>query len=401
MTNAALAWGSALIAFCPILSLLFFLSYPKAQLVIVVTTAAFFFLCSSLAAGLVWYVLDEVIGLPGGSTLWVLLPGVVSQFLFRCAFVRMYHVVEQVIQNSLERYELQHPPVNTTANTGGVNDNQTAIGSDDTIVPPRSEEDDIAVARTTTAPNASSSSSLPPQQQQLQLHQWARLQLELNDFACAIAAATGFGGMHAILFYGTLLASETSLNRHATGGTLYQPSCLNMPSLVVSAIMTMFFSILDVYWMLLTFFGMRRRMLFQRSSSSSDGTMNLFADHETDIANSSTHHQRLNNNSRGSGNVCLLFCLVSHLAASLATTANIFTNGCVASLPLLGVVTVLTAIMYTTRIHRIYLPPTAAAVRNVTTTTTTTSVPPPALAVGVANRLGLVVNTAPDPYHRD
>lgn len=389
MTNPALAWGSAFIAFSPILSLLFFLSYPKAQLVIVVTTSAFFFLCSSLVAGLFWYLLDELIGLPGGSTIWVLLPGVLSQFLFRCAFVHVYHLVEQVIQNSLERYEQQNPPDSNNDRGNDAHPNIASIGSDQTVAV---EDDDHVVdgnvrGRTPAAPAAGSS----PQQQ---LHHWARLQLEMNDFACALAAATGFGGMHAILFYGTLLASETSLNRNSNGGTLYQPSCLNMPSLVVSAIMACFFSILDVFWMLLTFFGMRRRLLFHRSETAPGMLVE-----ETEIARAAS--QRLSN-SRGAGNYALLFCLVSHIAASLATTANLFTNGCVASLPLLGIVTLLTAFTYMARVHRIYLPP--PTLRTVPTmgaaaATTTSAADAAAAVVGGPSRL--LAHTSSDPYHRD
>ena len=100
MTSFALLLGSALLAFGPLLSIFFLVIYQKAQLVIIVTTAAFFFLVSGLAASFVWWLFAQV-GLDGVVSL--LLPGVLSQFLFRCSFVALYHRVEKVIRLSIEQ----------------------------------------------------------------------------------------------------------------------------------------------------------------------------------------------------------------------------------------------------------------------------------------------------------
>ena len=189
MTTASLAWGSAFLAFGPAMSLLFLLAYQKAQLIIVVTTAAFAFLLAALAASFVWWIFD-MIGI-GNYAVFILLPGVIFQFLFRCGFVALYHRVEQVIQISIRNHE-EHENQRTGT--------QSATAAD----PALSES--------------------------------ARLRLELNDWACGLAAGTGFGGMHAILLYGTLLASESD-----NLGTLYQSSCIGIPALVLSAMNTFMF----------------------------------------------------------------------------------------------------------------------------------------------------------------
>eukprot|EP00547_Thalassionema_nitzschioides_P000076 CAMPEP_0194210980 /NCGR_PEP_ID=MMETSP0156-20130528/9221_1 /TAXON_ID=33649 /ORGANISM="Thalassionema nitzschioides, Strain L26-B" /LENGTH=197 /DNA_ID=CAMNT_0038938401 /DNA_START=31 /DNA_END=621 /DNA_ORIENTATION=- len=197
MTSAALSWGSALLAFGPILALLFLVVYQKAQLVIVVTTSAFAYLLSALFAALIWWFFDLVLG---DHPVFVLLPGVISQFLMRCGFVKLYHKVEEVIEGSIERHQQQHRQ-NATTNHRQPGDST---------------------------------------------NEWtesARLRLELNDWACGVAAGVGFGGMHAMLLYGTLLASEVG-----NVGTLYQLSCLGIPGLMLSAINALVFSVLDMIW---------------------------------------------------------------------------------------------------------------------------------------------------------
>jgi hypothetical protein len=128
------------------------------------------------------------------------------------------------------------------------------------------------------------------------------MRLELNDWSCGIAAGIGFGAMHALMLYGTLLASEAS-----TLGTLYQPSCPRIPSLVNSALNTMMFSLIDILLMLFTFYGMRKRK-------------------------SKTYRHRQ------AGNVALGICLGIHFMATMATTANLLHGGCRIALPLLAIV---------------------------------------------------------------
>ena len=60
MTNAALTWGCAFLAFSPCLSLLFVIAFHKAQLIIVVTTSAFAYLLAAFSAALVWYIFDVI-----------------------------------------------------------------------------------------------------------------------------------------------------------------------------------------------------------------------------------------------------------------------------------------------------------------------------------------------------
>lgn len=287
MTSAALSWGCAFLAFAPFICQLFLIAYKKAQLIIVVTTSAFAFLLSALLASLIWLIFSSA-GVE--HALLLLVPGVLSQFLFRCGFVALYHRVESVIQDSIERHEQQHP------------------------------------------------------EEQGDLTESARLRLELNDWACGIAAGCGFGGMHAIMLYGTLLASESG-----NLGTLYQESCPEMPSLVLSALNAFFFSLLDSVWMLLTFFGLRRRLMFPASGSSQFMSLNV-------------HHYLYGGwggavgNTRHGGNLALVITAVSHLVASLVTTPNNFENGCLLSLPLLGGVVLAMILFFWGGVSKIYLP---------------------------------------------
>ena len=292
MTAASLIWGSAFLAFGPAMSLLFLVTYQKAQLIIVVTTSAFAFLLSALAASFVWWIFD-LIGV-GKYAVVILFPGVISQFFFRCGFVALYHKVERVIQVSIRNHEEQQQQH------------------------PQQQRADNVVTSATNDPALSES---------------ARLRLELNDWACGIAAGTGFGGMHAILLYGTLLASEAG-----NLGTLYQPSCPGIPALVLSAMHTFLFTILDIIWMLLTFFGMRRRRTGEESVVTSSGLGALLG------------------NERKGANWALGLVFVSHFCASLATIPNIFQNGCTVSVPVLAVVTIVTGLLFWAGASRIYLP---------------------------------------------
>jgi ABC-type multidrug transport system fused ATPase/permease subunit len=316
MTEAALTIGCALLAFGPLIALFALIVYKKAQLVIVVTTSAFFFLLAALTASAWWWLFD-VIGL--GGPLAAIIPGVFMQFLWRCGFVALYHRVERVIQMSLEKQHEEELQRQSAAAPHRNSDNGTA----DTVM------------------------GRPPERDQFRdkdnSHQeWteaAKLRLELNDAACGIAAGVGFGGMHAILLYGTLLASEMSNNI----GVLYQESCPSIPSLTVSAIYAFCFFILDIFWMLFTFFGMRRRLIFHRGDHADADEVNAVGGWL--------------GNSRMGGNYALLLTLMTHLVASIITTADYFKHGCYIAIPAIIAMVVFMAFWFWAGIGRIYMPP--------------------------------------------
>lgn len=275
MTTAALAWGCAFVAFGPCASLLFGITWHKAQLIIVVTTSAFMYLLAAVCASLIW-LMFHAIGI-GNNVVCILLPGVIFNFLGKCWFVKLYHKVEKVIQVSIARHE------------------------------EREEE----------------------------FHESAKLRLELNDWACGIAAGTGFGGMHAVMLYGTLLASEAG-----NVGTLYQDSCPAIPSLALSAVNACFVSLLDIVWMLLTFYGMARRNDAQQQESSP----------------ALLHWGAFLGNSKRGGEKALALAFVSHLVAAFVTAPNASYQGCHISVPLLGSTVVVTALLFWAGVSKIYLP---------------------------------------------
>jgi hypothetical protein len=288
----ALIWGSAAIGFAPFLCFFFQIVFPKSQLLIVSTTSAFFFLLAALFASLFWYILDPAIGLENAWS--ALIPGIFFQFIFRCAFVALYHKVEQVIEVSFEKTEEEQ---------------QQAVSSGDD----HNEHTDLQVAKN---------------------------KLALNDAACGLAAGTGFGGMHAILLFGSLLASETS-----DAGVLYQPSCPKVPSLLVSGLTTFCFFFLDILWMLYTFFGMRRRLLFPRGGGSL-----------ADINPLSRPFGHYFGNTRVGGNQALFVVLLTHTAAAGLTTFNAFQYGCVFSMTSLPILTIITAYIFWSGVSKIYMP---------------------------------------------
>lgn len=315
MTDVALTLGSFLVAFGPLLGLFILIVYQKAQLVILVTTAAFFFLLAATTSSVTWYLLDVVLGLSG--PLSAILPSILFQFIFRCAFTALYHKVERVIQLSLQKQKHEEEVKQRQEQQPDVSADAHRLRND--------RNNNGAVGTWTEA---------------------ARLRLELNDSAAAVASAVGFGGMHAIVLYGTLFASEVSSNV----GVLFQDSCPKVPSLAVSALMANMFSILQVFWMLLTFFGMRRRLLFHRGQSA------ITADDAPVAADVAVVGGWLGN-SRSGGNWALLLTLLTHTAAALVTTTNGFANGCRISLPSVGGILLVTAYLFWAGCSRIYLPP--------------------------------------------
>jgi len=178
---------------------------------------------------------------------------------------------------------------------------------------------------TTTATNTSSNNNA--------LSETARLRLELNDISCGIAAGVVYGGMHTVLLYGTLLASEMGQK-----GTLYQPSCSSIPSLVNSAIVAFGFGILDLVWMMMTFYGMRR-----------------WSDDEYDDEMEPSWGMAPG---RVGGKTALMVVLITHLAASFATLPNATreVDGCQIALPSLGVVVLVCLGFFGTFIWKNYLP---------------------------------------------
>ncbi|CAB9502686.1 Aph-1 protein [Seminavis robusta] len=288
MTSFPLLLGCALVAFGPFMSLFFLVVYQKSQLVIIVTTSAFFFLVSALAGSFVWW-LFAAVGLDDLVSL--LLPGVLSQFIFRCCFVALYHKVEKVVRLCIEQEDARGQS-GTNQDLEEYDENWTAA---------------------------------------------AKLRLQINDASCGVAAGVGFGGMHAIMLYGTLLASESG-----NVGVLYQESCPDIPSLAQSAVYALCFSIMDIFWMLLTFFGMRRRLLYHRGREFEDnirGFGSYFG------------------NSRSGGNLALMFVLLSHLGSSIVTVASFFEKGCYVTIPSLVGITLFTAYTFWAGTARIYMPP--------------------------------------------
>jgi len=287
----ALVFGSAAIGFAPFICFFFQIVFPKPQLLIVSITAAFFYLLAASAASVCWYIVDPVIGLGGP---WAaIVPGVFFQFIFRALFAHSYFKVETVIEASIAK----------------------------------SEED-----REDGDENEGEDSGAGIQA--------AKNRLALNDVACGLAAGVGFGGMHAILLFGSLLASETF-----DSGVLYQPSCPKVPSLTVSSLNTFCFFFLDVFWMLFTFFGIRRRFLFPRGGGAL-----------SDINPLSRPFGSYFGNTRMGGNNALLVCLITHVLAAGFTTFNAFQFGCVFSMTLLPLVTLIVAYLYWSGISNIYLP---------------------------------------------
>ena len=299
--SKALVWGSGMIAFAPVACLFFQIVYPKSQLIIVVTTAAFFFLMSSVCAGFAWEMLDPIIGLNGPGS--AIIPGVIFQFFFRCGFVAVYHKIEAVIEKTLDQSEQERQERGQRSTS--TSNNNTA-GGDATH--------DIVDS--------------------------AKLKLELNDVSCGLAAGVGFGGMHAVLLYGTLLASEFN-----DPGDLYQPSCPYFPSLIVSAINCFIFFGLDIVWMFFTFFGMRRRLIFPRGG----GTL-------SDLNFWRRNFGSYFGNTRSGGNFALLWVIIGHFVAAALTTLNSFEYGCTLSLPSLAAVFVVTAYAFWSGVSKIYLP---------------------------------------------
>lgn len=183
-----------------------------------------------------------------------------------------------------------------------------------------------------------------PQQQQQHGGETNALQLQLNDLSCSLASGSGYAFFHSLFLYGTLLASESySESSNNNGGTLYQPSC-SLPSLIHGALISGMFSVLDVIWMMATFYGMRRRLMY----NDNYGMVDIVRDGLTFPIGLP--------DSRKGGNASLALVLMSHLCASLVLAFNGNEDGCKTSLSLLGCVLVLTGVVFVRGVKGHYLP---------------------------------------------
>eukprot|EP00956_Cyclotella_meneghiniana_P026108 scaffold55717_cov63-Cyclotella_meneghiniana.AAC.1 len=308
MTSAALTFGSALLAFSPSLSILFFLVFPKPQLLILAICSAFAYLLAALFSSALWWIFRWIPGSSnGGWGYWlsIVLPSIASQYVVRCAFVTMYFRVERVIQKSVAKHEAE------------------------------------------TAAESNTGSEEAQQQQHAETN---ALQLQMNDMSCALASGAGYAFMHSLFLYGTLLASEAGEQYSNTAGTrdgtLYQPSCSLLPSLINGALVSGMFSILDVIWMCCTFYGMRRKGMYSNDGNNTVGQS---------IREGMTFLKGLPDSSKG-GNAALGLIVVTHVSASLAMAPNMNEEGCRISLPLLGGIVVMSGILFTRGVKNHYLP---------------------------------------------
>ena len=74
------------------------------------------------------------------------------------------------------------------------------------------------------------------------------------DFYSALAGAVGFGGINALLIYGSVIAEA------AGPGTLFTPHCEAMSVFVVASVYAFLWSLLHPLLMLIAFDGFRRRI---------------------------------------------------------------------------------------------------------------------------------------------
>ncbi len=237
------------------------------------------------------------------------------------------------------------------------------------------EAETTATGRRNNNNNSSAGNAAQQQQQGGGEHSETNaLQLQLNDLTCSLASGTGYALLHTLFLFGTLLSTQSheSTNYYGNinnpggyygggggstghGGTLYQYSCGGvMPSLVNGALVGMMFSILDVFWMMLTFFGMRRRRRQQQEYSTTLGSNN--GGRMSFLFDGLSFWTGIDDTIQG-GNAALGLVLVSHLLASLVLAPNgVMEDGCKISLPCLGGVVVLVAILFVRGVKGHFLP---------------------------------------------
>jgi hypothetical protein len=358
MTAPSLTLGAFLLSFSPSLSLLFTIILPKPQLVILAVCAAFAYLLSAFGSSLFWLVLNAIFNFTGnynnndnggvgsgvssiGALLSLTIPSIFIQCIVRMAFVTLYFRVEDVIRNSVRRHEDENNVAsgNTTAAGGNTTNNGGNSGGNNTAGGDEHAETNA-------------------------------LQLQLNDISCSLASGTGYALLHTLFLYGTLLASESGESNNyygnigtsgeyygggggstGHGGTLYQSSCSMMPSVINGALISMMFSVLDVVWMMLTFYGMRRRLVVVQQQGQQQPRelqtcmrkiLHFVMDSFSFLRDTCTFWKGMEDTPQG-GNAALGLVLVSHLMASLVIglpNSIMIEDGCRVSLPCLGGVVV-------------------------------------------------------------
>jgi len=147
-----------------------------------------------------------------------------------------------------------------------------------------------------------------------------------------------------------------------------------MPSLMNGALVGMMFSILDVCWMMLTFFGMRRRrqeqvqLQLQRRQQHQHQQQqqglgpirqsggNGIGGIGSTLCDMLSFFKGINDTTQG-GNAALGLVLCSHLLASLVLAPNgTMEDGCKISLPCLGGVVVLVVLLFLRGVKGHFLP---------------------------------------------
>jgi hypothetical protein len=226
--------GAAMIVFSPSIAVLMLLLARRAQLMILTILAAFFWLVAALVAALFWRIL------PDDTAVLMAAVGVIVQEMGRFALVSVYRRTEKII-----------------------------------IAVSASEE---------------SITSSPP-------FLGVAMRFPLNDWSSSLAAGVGFGTMHALIVFGSVLAASEG------PATLYEGSCCGVPMLLLYAVLALAFVMLDVMLMCIVFHAERR----------GDRLMQCFV-------------------------------VGSHLAASFATLFNQVEEGCTISLPLLVLVVLVTVL---------------------------------------------------------
>mmetsp|Transcript_23802 Transcript_23802/g.50491 ORF Transcript_23802/g.50491 Transcript_23802/m.50491 type:complete len:168 (+) Transcript_23802:745-1248(+) len=120
---------------------------------------------------------------------------------------------------------------------------------------------------------------------------------------------------------------------------LYQESCGGIPSLINGALIACLFSVLDVMWMMLCFFRMRRQLQHLNNNATTTNTTSaIHTLRSAGIVGSVLGGmlcQGLQDTLAG-GNAAILLVALTHLAASLVLAPNAYEDGCKISLPLLG-----------------------------------------------------------------
>ena len=276
-----------------------------------------------------------------GALLALTIPSVLIQCVVRMQFVKLYFSVEDVIRKSVAKHEAE-----TTSSMDNDDDNNNNNDSNNGNTGGGGEQH----AET----NA--------------------LQLQLNDHSCSLASGTGYALLHTLFLFGTLLASESHEGSNyygnysggyygggggstGHGGTLYQYSCGGvMPSLVNGALVGMMFSVLDVFWMMLTFFGMRRRRRPCMTTTTRGGRGGRMGRIMSCIWDGLSFWKGMDDTPQG-GNAALGLVVISHLLASLVLAPNgTMEDGCKISLPLLGCVVILVAMLFSFGVKGHFLP---------------------------------------------